>query len=608
MAFSVSPAVGIREIDATETTPARYSAPGAIAGVFKWGPVMEPILISTEGDLEALFHRPSDFNAETWFSAANFLSYSDRLYVTRVTDGAIVAENSSSPFKAKYPGALGNSIGVSYVATAAGFKQNIVNAGETSGSIQFGSKILEFPSTINAFENVVAGDALTIGSAAIGFQSLQVVAINLVSTADPLNPQVYRVELDKIYAIPETDLAKITVVREWRFTNILANAPATNRIHIVVYDNDGGVTGVRGSVLEVYEGLSLNPASKNADGTTSFYKNVIQNRSKWIATASLDASATARPAYSVMSGGNDGSAEGAASFAAVAMGYDKYRNAEEIDISFVIQGKAIGGIRSSGLANYIISNIITVRNDCMAAVSPGLSEVEPSLPTYAKIENTIAWRSSLVNTSYAVADTGYKYQYDKYNDVYRWIPLNADIAGIMAAVDSFISPAGYKRGHIKNAIKLSYSPNKAQRDQLYGSDINPVVSQIGHGTLLLGDKTLLGTNSAFNRINVRRLFIDVEKSIATASKFILFDNNNEFTQSQFKNMVVPYLKNIQGLGGMIDFKVISDSTVNTPSIVDDLTFRALVMIKPPRSINYIDLVFAAVRSDTSFEEIENQIL
>lgn len=608
MAFSVSPAVGIREIDATETTPARYSAPGAIAGVFKWGPVMEPILVSTEGDLEAIFHRPSDFNGETWFSAANFLSYSDRLYVTRVIDGAQVADNSTSPFKAKYHGALGNSIGVSYVSTALGFKQPVINAGEASGTVQFGSRTLDFPSDVSAFSDVIAGDVLTIGSASVGFQSLQVISINLVSTADPLHPQVYRVEFDKIYAIPETDLSRISVTREWRFTNILANAPVAGSIHVVVYDNDGVISGVAGSILEVYENVSLSASAKNMDGTNNYYKTVIQNRSRWITTGNVDANNTARPAYSVLTGGNDGSAEGAASFAAVAMGYDRYRNAEEIDVSYIIQGKAVGGVRSSGLANYIISNIITVRNDCMATVSPGLTEVEPSLPTYMKIENTIAWRSSLVNTSYAVADTGYKYQYDKYNDVYRWVPLNADIAGLMASVDSFVSPAGYKRGHIKNTIKLSYSPNKAQRDQLYGSDINPVVSQIGHGTLLLGDKTILGTNSAFNRINVRRLFIDVEKSIATASKFILFDNNNEFTQSQFKNMVVPYLKNIQGLGGLIDFKVISDTTVNTPSVVDDHTFRALVMIKPPRSINYIDLVFAAVRSDTSFEEVENQIL
>ena len=606
MAFSVSAAVMVREIDATETAPARYTAPGAIAGVFKWGPVMEPVLLSSETKLESVFHKPTSFNYETWFTAADFLSYSDRLYVTRVIDGAETAVSATSPFKAKYPGALGNSIGVSYVS--GGMKETVFAIGAATGTIPFGSKTIDFPISIIEFDDVIAGDTLVFGSTSVGFQTLRVESISQVNTNDVQNPQVYRVVLNKSYTLPETDLSKISVSREWHFTNVINRSPKTNFIHVVVYDDLGEITGVKGTVLEVYENLSLIEGSKNEDGTNSYYKDVITNRSSWIGISDNAASAIVRPSYVTFAGGTDGSSEGAASFAAVAKGYDAYKNAEEIDVSFILQGKGIGGIYSSGLANYIISNIVTNRNDCMVVVSPGLAEVNPSLPTHVKIENTIAWRSALVNTSYAVADTGYKYRYDKYNDTYRWTPLNGDMAGLMAKVDSFVSPAGYKRGHIKNAIKLSYSPNKAERDLLYGYDINPVISEVGYGIILLGDKTLLGTNSAFSRINVRRLFIDVEKSIATASKFLLFDNNNSFTQAQFKNMVVPFLRNIQGQGGLIDFKVISDATVNTPEVVDSNTFKGVVMIKPPRSINYIDLVFVALRSATEFEEIENQIL
>jgi phage tail sheath protein FI len=226
------------------------------------------------------------------------------------------------------------------------------------------------------------------------------------------------------------------------------------------------------------------------------------------------------------------------------------------------------------------------------------------------MNNAISFRNSCTSSSYLVIDTGYKYRYDKYNDVYRWVPLNGDIAGLAARIEPWESPAGYKRGVIKNVVKLAFNPNKAQRDQLYGSDINPVISQVGQGVLLFGDKTALGTatGSAFTRINVRRLFITVEKAIATVAASFLFDFNDEFTQTQFKNLVEPFLRDIQGRRGIIDFRVVSDATVNTPDVIDRNIFRGNIFIKPARSINVIELTFVATRTGVEFDEIVGQPL
>lgn len=608
MAFSVSPAVMVSELDATETIPARYSAPAAIAGVFRWGPVMVPTLVSTEADISSIFHLPSNFNAETWFSSANFVAYSDRLYITRVIDGAVEASHISDTFNAKYPGALGNSISVSHIGSAEGFSLNVANVGEMIGNIAFGDKTIRISTSITAGSRIKAGDVLVIGSDTLGYQNIGVASVVVSDAVNPSDPDDYLIELDSMYALPETDKAKLSIKRNWKFTNIIANAPIAGHVHIVVQDKTGDISGRAGSVLEIFQNASLTPGAKNVDGSASYYRTVIENRSKWIVSGDSALGSSNDPVYFDLSGGNDGNNESAVSFGVVAAGYDLYKNAEEIDISYILQGKAIGGVRSSGLANYIASNVLTQRNDCILTVSPGIDSVDPSFSTIAKINNTIAWRNALVNSSYIFADTGYKYQYDKYNDVYRWVPLNADIAGLMARVDPWVSPAGYKNGQIKNAIKLSYSPNKAQRDLLYGSDINSVMSQVGQGILLFGDKTLLGRSSAFDRINVRRTFIEIEKAIATASAFFLFDNNDEFTQTQFKNMVVPYLKTIQGRRGIIDFRVISDSTINTPEVIDTNTFRGTIMIKPARSINYIDLLFVAAKTATEFDELESQLI
>jgi phage tail sheath protein FI len=318
----------------------------------------------------------------------------------------------------------------------------------------------------------------------------------------------------------------------------------------------------------------------------------------------IGTASTAMASYERFSGGTDATTESNTTLSALAFAYDTLKNTNEIDVSSVLGGKADdAGTR----ANYLISNVVDYRRDCVAYLSPSKEAVVDELKTNAKLTNAIAWRNRIQNSSYWFMDSGYKYRYDKYNDVYRYTPLNGDMAGLAARVDSWESPAGFRKGIIKNVVKLAFNPSKAQRDQLYSADINPVMAQAGRGIVLFGDKTGLGINSAFDRINVRRLFISVEKAIATAAESFLFEFNDEFTQTQFKNIVDPFLRDIQGRRGIIDFRVVSDSTVNTPEVIDQNKFRASIFIKPARSINVIELTFVATRTGVEFDEIVGQL-
>jgi phage tail sheath protein FI len=285
-----------------------------------------------------------------------------------------------------------------------------------------------------------------------------------------------------------------------------------------------------------------------------------------------------------------------------------FASAEEVDVSLILQGKAVGSANNAQLANYIIDNICESRKDCVAFISPAKTNVVSN----AGNESTsmVGFRNASRSTSYAVLDSGYKYQYDKYNDVYRYIPLNGDTAGLCVRTDDtrdpWFSPAGFNRGQIKNIIKLAYNPDKANRDILYKANINPVVTFPGQGTVLYGDKTMLTKPSAFDRINVRRLFIVLEKAIATAAKYTLFEFNDEFTRAQFKNLVEPFLRDVQGRRGIYDFKVVCDSTNNTGEVIDRNEFVGDIYIKPAKSINFIQLNFVAVRTGVEFSEIVGQ--
>jgi phage tail sheath protein FI len=272
----------------------------------------------------------------------------------------------------------------------------------------------------------------------------------------------------------------------------------------------------------------------------------------------------------------------------------------------ILQGKSRGASNTAQLANYLIDNIAESRKDCVVFISPDKDDVVNNVGK-TEVTDVVGFRNALTSTSYAVMDSGYKYQYDKYNDVYRYIPLNGDIAGLAVRTDNvrdpWYSPAGFNRGQIKNIIKLAYNPAKADRDILYKSDVNPVCIFPGQGTVLFGDKTVLGKPSAFDRINVRRLFIVLEKAIATAAKFTLFEFNDDFTRAQFRNLVEPFLRDVQGRRGIYDFKVVCDETNNTGDVIDRNEFIGDIYVKPARSINFIQLNFVAVRTGVEFSEV-----
>ena len=623
MAFSVSPSVIVREVDASAVIPAIATPPAAIAGVFRWGPVNEAILVTSEDDLVARFGKPTDNNYETFFTAADFLSYSNALYVVRAHDDAENSIADSTNFRAKYPGELGNSLQVSYV-TAGDYQESIAAVGDLFGTITFNSNTITV-STTGVSANTVAdafanNDIMRIGNDSVGYQELLVTNVgNVVS--DGANTSI-TVSFSNKYTLSQLNLSTLKVERKWRYSNLFGSAPSANNLHVVVKDEDGDITGVAGTVLETYNNVSTTPGARLSDGTANYYPSVLENRSAWVeavANTVVDASVAAT-GYESLTGGADSANETNIGLGAIGTAYDLFTDAKELDIAFVLQGKGnttmSGGLPThANLANYIVSNIVDNRRDCVAFLSPPKEAVVDLASPNSKVNAAIAYRNQVQSSSYWFMDSGYKYRYDKYNDVYRWVPLNGDMAGLASRTESWESPAGYRRGIIKNVVKLAFNPNKAQRDLLYGSDINPVISITGQGIVLFGDKTGRGIttetgqigSSAFDRISVRRLFITVEKAIATAAEQFLFEFNDEFTRTQFKNIVEPFLRDIQGRRGIIDFRVISDETVNTQDVIDQNIFRANIFIKPARSINIIELTFVATRTGVEFDEIVGQI-
>lgn len=654
MAFSVSPSVIVREVDLSATVPAIATPPAAIAGIFRWGPVNDPILITSETQLVNRFGKPSDNNYETFFTAADFLAYSNALWVVRADDDSATARGATDVvlydaasaavanvavgtldegntnfgvFEAKYQGALGNSIKVAY-ASRTGFEVESITVGTipnklvsddtTDQEFEFNSNELVFEvANTDQVTAIESGDIITVGNDSVGYQALEVETITEVAVEETYgtgNTAVtvdigyeYTIGTKQRYTLAETDANKISITKKWAQADLFSGAPSAGNIHIAVIDATGNITGEADTVIETFENLSTTEGAVRSDGAANYYVDVLENNSAWIVvkdTTEVGTASSALSVYETFVGGTDAKTESTATLAQLGFAYDTLKNTNEIDINFILQGK---GDDNGNRANYIISNVADYRRDCVAYLSPSKEAVVDATATNTKMTNAIAYRNKLQSTSYAFLDSGYKYRYDKYNDKYRWTPLNGDTAGLASRVEVWESPAGFRKGIIKNVVKLAFNPNKAQRDQLYSSDINPVMAQVGQGIMLFGDKTMLGTQSAFDRINVRRLFIAVEKSIATAAQGFLFELNDEFTQTQFKNIVDPFLRDIQGRRGIIDFRVVSDATVNTPTVIDQNKFRANIFIQPARSINVIELTFVATRTGIEFDEIVGSI-
>jgi phage tail sheath protein FI len=687
MVIQVSPGVRVTEVDLTTVVPGLSTSIGGFAGVFKWGPVGEVILIDNETTLVNSFGKPTNHNAETFFTAANFLSYSNALLVARAanttdpSDGSFnaiantsaanvvasvvrnredydnkVSFNSEVLYVAKYPGVLGNSLKVSVCDSVNAFSSNINLVGTESGnaingslSIQVGSNtgVFEFESDDEAsaaltFANAVftglsVGDIVSIGNSTLGIQSLKISSIGSLTTntthafGNVSFTTINRLAADFTVSNSvngNTTVANIT--RNWEYFNVVDGAPGTSEyvaafgnssaqdlLHVVVVDENGAFTGISGEVLEVFQNVSRATDAKSAEGAVIYYKNVINEGSRYIWWTNDRTGAVSNTATNVISsvnvkpltldfvGGTDGQNEAAIAITDLATAYDLFKQKETIDISLLLAGKPRGGSSNTQLGNYLIDNIAEIRKDCVVYISPDDAIVRANPGSEAT--SLVTWRASTRDSTYAFYDTGYKYTYDRYNDLFRYIPLNGDIAGLAARTDDltdpWFSPAGFNRGQIKNILKLRFNPNQTERDLLYKNAINPVVSFPGQGTILFGDKTGTSKPSAFDRINVRRLFIVLQKAISDASRFSLFEFNDAFTRSQFVNLVTPFLRDIQGRRGITDFLVVCDETNNTPEVIDRNEFVGDIYIKPARSINFIRLNFVAVRTGVEFSTV-----
>ena len=689
MAFQVSPGVNVSEIDLTTIVPAVSTTEGAIAGCFRWGPCEQFQLIDTEAKLATRFGKPTNYNAETWFTAANFLAYGNALYVSRAFntgsmlnayantgavadntlqivknadayDAAAASFDADVAYVAKYPGALGNSLKISvcdsvnaYSSTAdlraVASNSSFNNAdtkislavGSTSATITLANSASLAASTPLPHATVVrglysVGDIVRVGNSSIGFQDLKIKSLGSVVVANTTGTNTgyasFTLSFEDKYRL-STAWEANTVNRNWEYYNNVDGAPGTSatveaagstavdEVHIVVADEDGLISGQKGAILEIFQGLSRATDGKTTDGATNYYKDVLNSNSEYIwyandrsgaedaAAASVATSTNGTPLSLSFVAGADGSDEANITFADIARAYDVFADPQSVDISLVLAGKSRGGTNGQQLANYLIDNIAEIRKDCVVFVSPEKADVVDNTGK-DQAQDTVTFRNSVTSSSYAVLDCNYKYQYDKYNDLYRWVPLNGDIAGLAARTDlsndPWWSPAGFNRGIIKNVIKLAYNPTQADRDLLYKNGINPVVSFPGQGVILYGDKTLLSKPSAFDRINVRRLFIVLEKAIARAAKSFLFEFNDEFTRAQFVNLVEPFLRNVQGRRGITDFRVVCDESNNTGEVVDSNRFVGDIYIKPARAINFIQLNFVAVRTGVEFSEVVGQ--
>jgi len=636
MPFQVSPGVSVSEVDLTTVVPAVSTSIGGFAGHFLWGPVEQPVLVSSEDQLVAQFNKPNSNNYEDFFSASNFLSYSNALYVVRANNtsqtnaytnsansaATLVIKNEDDydanyasgisgvgSWVAKYPGALGNSLKVSICATAAAYESTLSG----TFSITANTKTITF--SANQSSTLIQGDILQIGSPTGVKRAHHVASIAANGTS---------VTLRDTYT-GDTLSANTSLTRQWEFSNVTNRAPGTTAfaantggvtdgMHVVISDEDGKWTGIKRQVLEVFENVSKASDAKTTTGATNYYKDVLNSQSRYVWWAAHDGSATnaGSTASGTTFGGSNtpvtdnfvyGADVSSVSAANRIDSFAKFKNKDEYDISFLITG-------SSGqtVVTDAINNIAEVRKDCIVCVSPQKSDcVNNSTYEGKEADDIVSYRDTLPSSNYVVMDGNWKYQYDKYNDVYRWVPCNADVAGTMVNTDStrdpWFSPAGFSRGSIKNTIKLAYNPRQAERDELYKNSINPIVTFAGQGSVLFGDKTLVNQPSAFDRINVRRLFIVLEKAISVAAQSSLFEINDDFTRAQFRNLVEPFLRDVKGRRGISDFKVVCDGTNNDGQVIDANQFVCDIYIKPNRSINFVQLNFVAVRTGVEFSEI-----
>ena len=663
MAFQVSPGVLVTEKDLTNVIPAVSTTSGGIVITAEKGPIDEVTTVSSENELVEIFGKPNSSNFEEFFCAANFLGYGNNLKVVRPITGlvnavstgtAVLIKNTTQylndyysetgagqvtnigTWAAREAGTLGNSLKVSLCPNSTAFgphSQSGTLTNDASAAIGDTTVTMDDGSLFQVGDILEFGDATSVPSAdgaPSGF-FYKITAINThVLTIARFNTATGKTETGGLrHALVDN----CKVLRHWEYYFQFSGPPTTtddvaaaggsnDEMHIVVIDEDGSITGTAGEILETFEGVSQANDAKDSQGNSNYYPDVIYRTSRfiyWIDHISTLSDGVAKAgttfdneltnAFNVsntsLASGTD---DYVATNAELATAYEKFNDTENVDLSLLMCGPSQTGADATGDTKATaVMDVATERKDCVAFISPARADVVGVANAVTQTQNVVGFADGLPSSSYAVIDSGYKYMYDKYHDVFRFVPLNGDIAGLCARTDNiadpFFSPAGFNRGQIRGAVKLAFNPNQTQRDELYKARVNPVTSFPGQGTVLFGDKTAQSKPSAFDRINVRRLFITLEKAISTAAKFQLFEFNDEFTRAQFRNLVEPFLRDVQGRRGITDFSVVCDDSNNTGDVIDRNEFRADIFVKPARSINFIQLNFIATRTGVAFSEV-----
>ena len=579
----LSPGVLTTETNLTTVVPSVLTTAGAYAGAFNWGPGKSITTVDSERTLVDIFNQPDSNTASSFWTAASFLAYGNNLQIVRaVNSGTLNAVATGT---------------AAQVVNKETFQYSLLNSGNANG---YGAFMARYPGALGNSLTVSVIDAGASGQ----FSSWNIALYNVAGS------NYSNVALAGFFnSAPSTGY------------NTSQVGGANDQIHIAVVDTGGLFSGTKGTVLETFSYLSKAFDSVDSTGQSNYYKNAIFNNSKYVyavdpvnyistngtwgqRAANTSFTTLATPFTLPLSGGIDTSVTDADVI--TAMSY--FTDTAQTSISLVMTGPYTNtAVQTNAI------NMVATRKDAVAFVSPPQSAVVNN--SGSEQSSVLSWMSTLSSVtggptgSYGFADSGWKYLFDRYNNKYVWVPLNGDIAGLCVYTDnttnSWYSPAGYTRGVIKNVIKLAWNPTQANRDSLYQVAVNPVASFPGSGTVLFGDKTMQTQPSAFDRINVRRLFITIEQAIARAAKFSLFEFNDAFTQAQFVALITPYLRSVQAQRGITAFQVVCDSTNNTPSVVNNNQFVGDIYIQPARSINFIQLNFVAVGTGVSFTTITN---
>jgi len=643
---SESPAVVVKEIDLTGGVPNVQSTTGAIAGNFRWGPVEERKIIANETELVSTFASPDSVNTVDFHTASYFLKYSNSLQVVRAATSDAKNAFSSTKATATTGGEIiagdSNSGGLGTPA--------IANTTDSAGGLAL-TRIAQATTNHNGqtilVKNEASWEALKSGLADISHDPIVKGDSNGSGTFDwdsaTSNGQggnntfiaKYPGAIGSSLAVSICP-ANATAWTGWGYKDQFDGQPGTSdyvkdnpgtaagdESHIAVIDKLGIISGTVNKVLETFPFVSVVSGATNADGTTNYAVDLVNTNSKYVWMVNWDsdfrmnsAGATIADSSNVqwtknLTSTSEHSFIGGANSKALtaseyATGHDLFEDKDQVEVDFLIAP----GMNNATWATPVNDLVATAeaRKDCVVTSSPPRDKVVNVVDTSTIVTDTVTAANAVSKrSSYHIMDNNYLKVYDKYNDQYIHIPAASSTAGLMAMTDRnrapWFSPAGARRGGYLGITSLAYSPTKGQRDTLYKVSVNPIANIPGQGSLLFGDKTMLNRSSAFDRINVRRLFLVLERAIARAAEQVLFEFNDEFTRAEFVNIIEPVLREVKGRRGITDFRVVADETNNTAAVIDRNEFIANIFIKPARSINYVTLNFVAVRTGVDFEEV-----